>query len=98
LHIPLQLEHPGWDHQIDGFMGCDCHIDQLHRDLKQFLGFGELFVRRWAGVQKHWTLVALAYNLVALRAVQHRHRRSFRQALRAYRESMRPEELVHCLL
>jgi DDE superfamily endonuclease len=73
-------------------------IDELHRDLKQFLGFGELFVRRWEAVQKHWTLVALAYNLVALSAVQHRHRRSFRQALRAYRESIRPEELIHCFL
>jgi hypothetical protein len=27
-HIPLQLLHLCLDHQINGFVGCDCHIEQ----------------------------------------------------------------------
>jgi hypothetical protein len=32
--IPLQLLHPGLDYQVYRFMGCDCHIEVLHRILK----------------------------------------------------------------
>lgn len=39
-------------------------IEFFHRDVKQHLGFGELFVRSRHCAQKHWTLVA--YNLVLL--------------------------------
>ena len=39
-------------------------IEFFHKDIKQFLGFGELFVRSHHSVHKHWTLVAVAYNLV----------------------------------
>ena len=41
-------------------------IEFFHRDIKQHLGFGELFVRSRHCAQKHWTLVAVAYNLVLL--------------------------------
>ena len=41
-------------------------IEFFHKDIKQFLGFGELFVRSRHSVQKHWTLVAVAYNLIVL--------------------------------
>ena len=41
-------------------------IEFFHKDIKQFLGFGELFVRSRHSVQKHWILVAVAYNLVVL--------------------------------
>ena len=41
-------------------------IEFFHKDIKQFLGFGELFVRSRHSVQKHWTLVTVAYNLVVL--------------------------------
>ena len=41
-------------------------IEFFHKDIKQFLGFGELFVRSRHSVQKHWTLIAVAYNLVVL--------------------------------
>ena len=27
LHIALQLEHLRGEHQVNGFMGCDCHIE-----------------------------------------------------------------------
>lgn len=41
-------------------------IEFFHKDIKQHLGFGELFVRSRHCVQTHWTLVAVAYNLVNL--------------------------------
>lgn len=37
-------------------------IETFHRDIKQHLGFGELWMRSWQGVQKHWTLCMAAYN------------------------------------
>ena len=41
-------------------------IELFHKDIKQHLGFGELFVRSLACVQKHWILVVIAYNIVQL--------------------------------
>jgi hypothetical protein len=38
LHVPLQLLHLRLDHQVNRFMGCDCHIEELHRGLKQLTG------------------------------------------------------------
>jgi hypothetical protein len=70
-------------------------IEALHREIKQHLGFGETFVRRWAAVQKHWTLVALAYNLVALSPAG-RQCRSFRGMLEAYQDAMSPKRMKHC--
>ncbi len=37
-HVPLQLLHLRLDRQVNGFMGCDCHIEELHRGLKQLTG------------------------------------------------------------
>lgn len=68
-------------------------IETLHQELKQHVGFGELFVRRWAAMERHWTLVALAYNLVVLS--NGKRRRSFRQMIRAFRASVCPEQIVH---
>jgi hypothetical protein len=34
LHIPFQLEHLRVEHQVDFFMGCDCHIEEFHKALK----------------------------------------------------------------
>jgi SRSO17 transposase len=41
-------------------------IEFFHRDIKQYLGFGEMFMRSHQAVQKHWTLVLIAYNAVTL--------------------------------
>ncbi len=41
-------------------------IEFFHRDIKQYLGFGEMFMRSHHCVQKHWTLVLVAYNAVTL--------------------------------
>jgi hypothetical protein len=38
LHLPLQLLHLCLDYQVNRFMGCDCHIEELHRGLKQLTG------------------------------------------------------------
>ena len=67
-------------------------IETLHRELKQHVGFGELFVRRWAAMERHWTLVALAYNLVVL--WNGKRRRSFRAMLRALHESVSPDQII----
>jgi SRSO17 transposase len=45
-------------------------IEFFHKDIKQHLGFGELFVRSRHCVQTHWTLVAVAYNLVNLMSTE----------------------------
>jgi len=37
-HLPLQLLHLCLDHQSNRFMGCDCHIEELHRGIKQLTG------------------------------------------------------------
>ena len=34
-HLPLQLLHLRLDHQVNRFMGCDCHIEVFFRVLKQ---------------------------------------------------------------
>jgi hypothetical protein len=35
LHVPLQLLHLCLDHQVNRFMGCDCHIEVFFRVLQQ---------------------------------------------------------------
>ena len=65
-------------------------IETWHRDLKQHLGFGELFVRKWRACQRHWTLCLIAYNaLVLWNASLPVSRRSgtFGSVARAFRES-----------
>jgi hypothetical protein len=67
-------------------------IETLHQELKQHLGFGELLVRRWAAMERHWTLVGLGYNLVVL--WNGKRQRSFRQMVRAFRASVCPTTLI----
>src|SRR5215203_2696728 len=40
LHVSLQLLHLRLDHQVNRFMGCDCHIEETFRVLKQEFGWG----------------------------------------------------------
>lgn len=70
-------------------------IEALHREIKQHLGFGELFIRRWEAAQKHWTLLLVAYNLVALSPAGRR-KGSFRSRLEAYQRSVSPQILMAC--
>jgi hypothetical protein len=41
-HIPLQLLHLCLDHQINGFVGCDCHIELVFKRLKSLASLGHL--------------------------------------------------------
>jgi len=41
-------------------------IETQFREVKQQFGFGELFLRKWRGVQKHWALVMTACNAAQL--------------------------------
>jgi len=62
-------------------------IETFHRDVKQHLGFGELWMRSWRAVQRHWTLCSLAYNaLQNWDASQRPRRRTFGAIIRAFRE------------
>jgi SRSO17 transposase len=67
-------------------------IETFHQDIKQHLGFGEVFMRSWDGVQTHWTLVGIAYNTIAL--WNGNRSRSFRQMIRHFRNSLSPNVLL----
>jgi SRSO17 transposase len=70
-------------------------IETFHRDAKQHLGLGELWVRSWRAVQRHWTLCGLAYNaLLHWELSQHHRRRPFGQIIRAFRKEVSLSEVV----
>jgi SRSO17 transposase len=41
-------------------------IETQFREMKQQLGLGELHMRKMRGIQKHWVLVVLAYDMIQL--------------------------------
>lgn len=69
-------------------------IEVFHKDIKQHLGFGEMFMRSWTGVQTHWTILAIAYNLTALSSKPRM--KSFRQKIRHFRNTIDYETLLKC--
>jgi len=69
-------------------------IETFHKDIKQHLGFGEMFMRSWEGVQTHWTILAIAYNLVALPSKPRL--KSFRQKIRHFRSTIGHETILKC--
>lgn len=68
-------------------------IEFFHKDIKQHLGFGELFVRSRHCAQKHWTLVAVAYNLVILMS-RGTGARSFRRKIERLRKQIQSQRIV----
>lgn len=68
-------------------------IEFFHKDIKQHLGFGELFVRSRHCVQTHWTLVAVAYNLVHLMSPKDGSR-NFRRKVERLRFRLHPKCIV----
>lgn len=68
-------------------------IEFFHRDIKQHLGFGELFVRSRHCAQKHWTLIAVAYNLVNLMS-RDGDTRSFRRKIESLRRQVSAIQIV----
>ena len=70
-------------------------IEIFHKDIKQHLAFGHVFMRSWQGVQTHWTLVMIAYNLITLSAPSHL--KGFRQKIRHFRNSVSQQHLLKAL-
>ena len=66
-------------------------IEFFHRDIKQYLGFGEMFMRSHHCVQKHWTLVLVAYNAVTL--LSSGQSRSFRRNMDDFRRMVSLQDL-----
>lgn len=67
-------------------------IEVFHKEIKQHLGFGEMFMRSWEGVQTHWTLVGIAYNIINL--WNGRRPRSFREMIRHFRDSISHDSVI----
>jgi SRSO17 transposase len=66
-------------------------IEFFHKDIKQYLGFGEMFMRSHHCVQKHWTLVLVAYNAVTLLSSEHS--QSFRRNIDYFRRKISLKDL-----
>lgn len=67
-------------------------IEFFHKDIKQYLGFGEMFTRSHHCIQKHWTLVLVAYNAVALLSLSRSH--SFRRSVDRFRHKISPKDIL----
>ena len=67
-------------------------IETFHKDIKQHLGFGEMFMRSWEGVQTHWTILAIAYNLIAL--ASEKPSESFRRKIRHFRNTVNSDLIL----
>jgi SRSO17 transposase len=68
-------------------------IEIFHKDIKQHLAFGHVFMRSWQGVQTHWTLVMIAYNLITFSAPKHL--KGFRQKIRHFRNVVSYQHLLN---
>ncbi|PIQ85212.1 MAG: hypothetical protein COV74_09645 [Candidatus Omnitrophica bacterium CG11_big_fil_rev_8_21_14_0_20_45_26] len=68
-------------------------IEIFHKDIKQHLAFGHVFMRSWQGVQTHWTIVMIAYNLITLTVPKHL--RGFRQRIRHFRNTVLHQHLLN---
>lgn len=71
-------------------------IEIFHKDIKQHLAFGHMFMRSWQGVQTHWTLVMIAYNLITLSVPKHL--KGFRQKIRHFRNTVSLQDLLKAKL
>ena len=67
-------------------------IELFHKDIKQHLGFTEMFMRSWNGIQTHWILLAIAYNTISLSNGSHSG--SFRMMIRHFRDSVSHNEFL----
>ena len=69
LHVPLQLLHLCTNHQVNRFVGCDCHIEFLFRDSKQFTGLIDCQARAEAALAFHFNASLATLNLVRAEAL-----------------------------
>ena len=66
LPVSLQLLHLRWNHQVNRFMGCDCHIELFFRWLKCILGCRPLLSQSENGVQWQVSMALSASLLLSL--------------------------------
>ncbi len=71
-------------------------VEIFHKDIKQHLAFGHVFMRSWQGAQTHWILVMITYNLVTLSAPKCL--KGFRQKIRHFRNTMSSQNLLNLKL
>ncbi len=69
-HIPLHLLHLRLDHQVNGFVGCDCHIELLFRDSQQFTGRAACQARAEAALDFHFNASLATLNLARAEEVR----------------------------
>ena len=81
-HVPLQLLHLRVDHQVNRFMGCDCHSEELHRELKQLTGTAKGQGRAARAQRNHCACCSHAWVSVKVKA------KELGQTLYALRESL----------
>jgi hypothetical protein len=82
LHVPLQLLHLCLDYQVNRFMGCDCHIEETFRLLKQELGWGGCSCQKQQAQWAHLHLGLYALGLTQQTAVARG------QTMYAFRQSL----------
>ena len=82
LRVALQLLHLRLDYQVNCFMGCDCHIEELHRGLKQLTGSEKCQCRAARTQRNH---LACCYHAWVSLKVQ---AKELGQTLYALRESL----------
>jgi SRSO17 transposase len=70
-------------------------IEVFHKDIKQHLAFGHVFMRSWQGVQTHWTLVMIAHNLIVLSVPTHL--KGFRRKIRHFRSTVSLQHLLNTI-
>ena len=68
LQVPLQLLHLSLDHQVNRFIGCDCHIEELHRGLKQLTGSEKCQCRAARAQRNHWACCYHAWVSLKVKA------------------------------
>jgi len=70
-------------------------IETMHQEIKGHLGFGEIFMRSWCGVQKHWACMVVAYNIITLWNYSRSRRfKTFGQTIKRWREKFSPKMFI----
>ena len=65
MHVPFQLEHLRVEHQVDFFMGCDCHIELIFRAWKHTLGALHWINLSESGIEMQFHILMMASLLWA---------------------------------
>src|SRR5262249_48219705 len=72
LHIPFQLEYLRLEHQVNFFMGCDCHIELLFKRYKSLLDLDRLRARAGSLLGQVWLHGKMLYACLIEQRAQRR--------------------------